>query len=47
MTPSAPNLINGYLALCLIPVAEKIAAQLKRYLTLIMLSNELNFCSIN
>lgn len=37
----------GYLAPCFTPDAEKIAAQLKYKLALIMLSNELHFCSIN
>lgn len=37
----------GYLALCFIPYTEKTGAQLKCKLALIMLSNELHFCSIN
>lgn len=37
----------GYLAPCFFPDAEKITAQLKHKLALIMLSNELHFCSIN
>lgn len=45
---SVQSLINWIFGpLCFTPNAEKIGARLKHKLALIMLSNELNFCSIN